>query len=67
MKQNPIYYNEAYDLLKRLKENDEQRLRVELGYENLGMYRIELASLEKLLSAYVQVSDDLKELQEVSE
>lgn len=67
MGNNPIYYNEAYDLLRHLKETDEQRLRVELGFENLGMFRIELAPLEKLLSAYVQVSDDLEELQEVSE
>ena len=62
MKDNPIYYNEVKILLFHLRYVDEQRLYHELEYESLGMFREHLRCLEKLLSAYVQVSDDLLDM-----
>ena len=67
MKQNPIFYDEAMDLLDRLSKipySDFARL---LGFKSGYEVIDSLANLNKLLSAYVQLSDDLKELQEVSE
>lgn len=63
MKDNPIYYDEVKYLLSHLRDADEQRLYHELNYDSLGMFRISLSCLEKLLSAYIQVWDDLEELQ----
>lgn len=65
MVNNPIYYNEVQDLLNRLCAKDEHVLRLILSYESEAEFRDAKHSLEKLLSAYVQISDDLKELQEV--
>ena len=62
MKDNPIYYNEVKSLLLHLRYVDEQRLYHELEYESLGMFREHLRCLEKLLSAYMQVSDDLEDM-----
>lgn len=62
MKDNPIYYNEVKSLLFHLRYVDEQRLYRELEYESLGMFREHLRCLEKLLSAYVQVCDDLDDM-----
>ena len=67
MKNNPIYYDEVKYLLTHLRDADEQRIYHELNYDSLGMFRISLSCLDKLLSAYLQVTDDLMELQEVSE
>ena len=60
MKRNPIYYDEARELLRRLSGAPEEMLA-----ELLSVKRSELLlSMDKLLSAYVQVSDDLNEIQE---
>ena len=59
---NRIYYNEVKSLLFHFRYVDEQRLYRELEYESLGMFREHLRCLEKLLSAYVQVSDDLEDI-----
>lgn len=65
MKDNPIFYNEVRSLLYHLSFSDDQRLYRELEYESLGMFREHLRCLDKLLSAYVQVNDDLEELQKL--
>lgn len=62
MKVNPIYYNEVKSLLFHLRYVDEQRLYHELEYESLGMFREHLRCLDKLLSSYVQVFDDLNDI-----
>lgn len=63
MKENPIYYDESRRLLRSLSAAPQQVLS-----ELLWMKRSELndllQSMDKLLSAYVQVSDDLNEIQE---
>lgn len=63
MKENPIYYDESRRLLRSLCAAPQQVLS-----ELLWMKRSELdellLSMDKLLSAYVQVSDDLNEIQE---
>lgn len=63
MKENPIYYDEVSYLHRRLTEVPKDLSEI------LCMKRSELENLllamDKLLSAYVQVSDDLNEIQEV--
>lgn len=62
MKKDPIYYSEVAHFLRRLSEAPQDLLS-----ELLCMNRVNLdnnlLSLDKLLSAYIQVSDDLEELQ----
>lgn len=62
MKDNPIFYNEVKSLLYHLNFSDHQKLYRELEYESLGMFREHLRCLDKLLSAYVQVFDDLEDI-----
>lgn len=66
MKKNPIYYDEAAKLLRKLSGAPEDML-IELLCVNRAELENLLLSMDKLLSAYLQVTDDLKELQEVSE
>lgn len=66
MKNNPIYYDEAAKLIRRLSEAPED-MSIELLCVNKAELEILLLSINKLLSAYLQVTEDLKELQEVSE
>ena len=62
MKDYPIYYKEVKSLLFHLSFSDDQRLYHELEYDSLGMFREHLRCLDKLLSAYVQVFDDLEDI-----
>lgn len=62
MKDHPIFYNEVKSLLFHLRFADDQRLYRDLEYESLGMFREHLRCLDKLLSAYVQVFDDLEDI-----
>lgn len=66
MKKDPIYYTEVAHFLRRLAEAPQDML-CELLCVNRAELENMLLSMDKLLSAYLQVSDDLKELQEVSE
>ena len=64
MKNDPIYYSEASHLLRRLSEAPQDMLS-ELLCINKSNLEDLLLSLDKLLSAYVQVNDDLEELQKM--
>lgn len=63
MKENPIYYDEARELLRRLSGEPEEMLAELLSVKRSELDEL-LLSMDKLLSAYVQVSDDLNEIQE---
>lgn len=63
MKRNPIYYDEARRLLRRLSGAPEEMLAELLSVKRSELDEL-LLSMDKLLSAYVQVSDDLNEIQE---
>jgi hypothetical protein len=63
MKRNPIYYDEARELLRRLSGVPEEMLAELLSVKSSELDEL-LLSMYKLLSAYVQVSDDLNEIQE---
>ena len=63
MKRNPIYYDEARELLRRLSGEPEEMLAELLSVKRSELDEL-LLSMDKLLSAYVQVSDDLNEIQE---
>lgn len=63
MKRNPIYYDEARELLRRLSGVPEEMLAELLSVKTSELDEL-LLSMYKLLSAYVQVSDDLNEIQE---
>lgn len=62
MKNDPIYYPEASHLLRRLSEAPQDML-CELLCLNRANLENLLLSFDKLLSAYIQVSDDLNDLQ----
>ena len=62
MKNDPIYYSEVSHLLRRLSEAPQDML-CELLCMNRTNLEDLLLSLDKLLSVYVQVNDDLEELQ----
>ena len=63
MKRNPIYYDEVRELLRRLSGAPEEMLAELLSVKRSELDEL-LLSMDKLLSAYVQVSDDLNEIQE---
>lgn len=63
MKRNPIYYDGARELLRRLSGAPEEMLAELLSVKRSELDEL-LLSMDKLLSAYVQVSDDLNEIQE---
>ena len=63
MKRNPIYYDKARELLRRLSGAPEEMLAELLSVKRSELNDL-LQSMDKLLSAYVQVSDDLNEIQE---
>ena len=63
MKRNPIYYDEARELLRILSGAPEEMLAELLIVKRSELDEM-LISMDKLLSAYVQVSDDLNEIQE---
>lgn len=74
MKNYPIFYEESRklcDALMSVPEDKHEELSKLLGFdytpELFNDITLALMALDKLLSAYVQVSDDLKELQEMSE
>lgn len=66
MKKNPIYYDEVAQLLRCLSAAPKETLSQLLWLKKSDLDCL-LISLDKLLSAYLQVTDDLNELQEVSE
>lgn len=66
MKKNPIYYDEVAHLLRCLSAAPNETLSQLLWLKKSDLDCL-LISLDKLLSAYLQVTDDLNELQEVSE
>ena len=66
MKKNPIYYDEVAQLLRCLSAAPKETLSNLLWLKKSDLDCL-LISLDKLLSAYLQVTDDLNELQEVSE
>ena len=66
MKKNPIYYDEVAQLLRCLSAAPKETLSHLLLLKKSDLDCL-LISLDKLLSAYLQVTDDLNELQEVSE
>ena len=66
MKKNPIYYDEVAQLLRCLSAAPKETLSQLLWLKKSDLDCL-LVSLDKLLSAYLQVMDDLNELQEVSE
>lgn len=66
MKKNPIYYDEVAQLLRCLSAAPKETLSQLLCLKKSDLDCL-LISLDKLLSAYLQVTDDLNELQEVSE
>ena len=66
MKKNPIYYDEVSQLLRYLSAAPKETLSQLLCLKKSDL-DCQLASMNKLLSAYLQVTDDLNELQEVSE
>lgn len=66
MKKNPIYYDEVAQLLRCLSAAPKETLS-QLLWLNKSDLDCLLVSMDKLLSAYLQVTDDLNELQEVSE
>lgn len=66
MKKNPIYYDEVAQLLRFLSAAPKETLSQLLWLKKSDLDCL-LVSLDKLLSAYLQVTDDLNELQEVSE
>lgn len=66
MKKNPIYYDEVAQLLRCLSVAPKETLSQLLWLKKSDLDCL-LVSMDKLLSAYLQVTDDLNELQEVSE
>lgn len=66
MKKNPIYYAEVAQLLRCLSAAPKETLSQLLWLKKSDLDCL-LVSMDKLLSAYLQVTDDLNELQEVSE
>lgn len=66
MKKNPIYYDEVTQLLRCLSAAPKETLSQLLWLKKSDLDCL-LVSMDKLLSAYLQVTDDLNELQEVSE
>lgn len=66
MKKNPIYYDEVAQLLRCLSAAPKETLSQLLWLKKSDLDCM-LVSMDKLLSAYLQVTDDLNELQEVSE
>lgn len=66
MKKNPIYYDDVAQLLRCLSAAQKETLSQLLWLKKSDLDCL-LISLDKLLSAYLQVTDDLNELQEVSE
>lgn len=66
MKKNPIYYDEVAQLLRCLSAAPKETLSQLLWLKKSDLDCL-LVSMDKLLSAYLQVTDDLNELQEVSE
>lgn len=66
MKKNPIYYDEVAQLLRCLSAAPQETLSQLLCLKKSDLDCL-LVSMDKLLSAYLQVTDDLNELQEVSE
>lgn len=66
MKKNPIYYDEVTQLLRCLSAAPKETLSQFVWIKKSDLDCL-LASMNKLLSAYLQVTDDLNELQEVSE
>ncbi len=66
MKNNPIYYDEVAQLLRCLSAAPKETLSQLLWLKKSDLDCL-LVSMDKLLSAYLQVTDDLNELQEVSE
>lgn len=66
MKKNPIYYDEVVQLLRCLSAAPKETLSQLLWLKKSDLDCL-LVSMDKLLSAYLQVTDDLNELQEVSE
>lgn len=66
MKKNPIYYDEVTQLLRCLSAAPKETLSQLLWLKKSDLDCM-LVSMDKLLSAYLQVTDDLNELQEVSE
>lgn len=66
MKKNPIYYDEVMQLLRCLSAVPKETLSQLLWLKKSDLDCL-LVSMDKLLSAYLQVTDDLNELQEVSE
>ena len=66
MKKNPIYYDEVAQLLRCLSAVPKETLCQLLWLKKSDLDCL-LVSMDKLLSAYLQVTDDLNELQEVSE
>ena len=66
MKKYPIYYDEVAQLLRCLSAAPKETLSQLLWLKKSDLDCL-LVSMDKLLSAYLQVTDDLNELQEVSE
>ena len=66
MKKNPIYYDEVAQLLRCLSAAPKETLSQLLWLKKSDLDCL-LVSMDKLLSAYLQVTDDLNELQEVLE
>lgn len=66
MKKNPIYYDDVAQLLRCLSAAPKETLS-QLLWLNKSDFDCLLVSMDKLLSAYLQVTDDLNELQEISE
>ena len=66
MKKNPIYYDEVAQLLRCLSAAPKETMSQLLWLKKSDLDCL-LVSMDKLLSAYLQVTDDLNELQEVSE
>lgn len=67
MKKDPIYYVEAMDLFHRLNRIAYTELADLCDYKSETEIMFALGNLYKLLQTYLQVSDDLKEILEVSE
>lgn len=63
MKPDPIYYEQALDLFHRLNRIAYTDLAELCDYKTETEIMLALGNLYKLLQAYVQVSDDLEELQ----
>ena len=65
MKKNPIYYEESLDLFHRLNRIAYTELAELCDYKSETEIMLALSNLYKLLQAYIQVTDDLEELQKI--